>query len=174
MGKLIRRFGKKELCSAGLLFAAAVNIIMYLIRFTPLINNPVVFLVMLLFSGTGQTFLVLEVWALVMDVIDYHEFLSGRREEGTAYAFYSFTRKLGQTLAGVGTNALLGVIGYDVNATQTIGQTAEVNAKLYNISTLIPAIVLTVMFVLLGFCYKLSKKRLEELHAQMDQQAELP
>ena len=174
MGKLIRRFGKKELCSAGLLFAAAVNIIMYLIRFTPLINNPVVFLVMLLFSGTGQTFLVLEVWALVMDVIDYHEFLSGRREEGTAYAFYSFTRKLGQTLAGVGTNALLGMIGYDVNATQTIGQTAEVNAKLYDISTLIPAIVLTVMFVLLGFCYKLSKKRLEELHAQMEQQAELP
>lgn len=174
MGKLIRRFGKKELCSAGLLFAAAVNIIMYLIRFTPLINNPVVFLVMLLFSGTGQTFLVLEVWALVMDVIDYHDFLSGRREEGTAYAFYSFTRKLGQTLAGVGTNALLGVIGYDVNATQTIGQTAEVNAKLYDISTLIPAIVLTVMFVLLGFCYNLSKKRLEELHAQMDQQAELP
>ncbi len=167
MGKLIRRFGKKELCSVGLAFAAVVNIGLYLLKFTSLVQNPYVFLVLLLFSGAGQTFLVLEVWALVMDVIDYHEYLSGRREEGTAYAFYSFTRKLGQTLAGVGTNVLLGVIGYNVDATETTGQTSEVVAKLYDISTLIPAIVLTVMFVLLAFCYKLSKKRVEELHEQL-------
>ncbi len=172
MGKLIRKYGKKELCSVGLAFAAVVNVGLYLLKFTALVKNPYVFLALLLFSGAGQTFLVLEVWALVMDVIDYHEYLSGRREEGTAYAFYSFTRKLGQTLAGVGTNILLGVIGYNVDATETTGQTAEVVAKLYDISTLIPAIVLTVMFVLLAFCYKLSKKRLEELHAQMEERRE--
>lgn len=171
MGKLIRKYGKKELCSVGLGFAAVINILLYLLKLTPLVQNPYIFLVLLLFSGAGQTFLVLEVWALVMDVIDYHEFLSGRREEGTAYAFYSFTRKLGQTLAGVGTNILLGVIGYNVNATETEGQTAEVISKLYDISTLIPAIVLAVMFVLLAFCYKLSKKKLEELHAQMSDAA---
>lgn len=171
MGKLIRKFGKKEICSFGLLFAAIINIVMYLIKFTPIVENPTVFLVLLFFSGAGQTFLVLEVWALVMDVIDYHEFLSGRREEGTAYAFYSFTRKLGQTLAGVGTNILLAAIGYDVNAAAEVGQSAEVIAKLYDISTLIPAIVLTVMFALLAFCYKLSKKKLEELHAEMQERS---
>lgn len=167
MGKLIRKYGKKELCSVGLLFAAIVNFILYFMKFTPLVTNPYLFLVLLLLSGAGQTFLVLEVWALVMDVIDYHEKLSGRREEGTAYAFYSFTRKLGQTLAGVGTNLLLGVIGYDVNITETTGQSAEVTAKLYDISTLIPAFILAVMFVLLAFCYKLSKKRVEELHKEL-------
>ncbi|MCH5198559.1 MAG: MFS transporter [Oscillospiraceae bacterium] len=165
MGKLIRKYGKKELCSAGLAFAAVINVVLYLIKLTPIVENPYVFLALLLFSGAGQTFLVLEVWALVMDVIDYHELLSGRREEGTAYAFYSFTRKLGQTLAGVGTNILLGVIGYNVNSTETQGQTAEVVSKLYDISTIIPAIVLAVMFVLLAFCYKLSKKKLEEMYA---------
>ena len=167
MGKLIRRYGKKELCSVGLLFAAIVNFVLYFMKFTPLVSNPYAFLVLLLFSGAGQTFLVLEVWALVMDVIDYHELLSGRREEGTAYAFYSFTRKLGQTLAGVGTNALLGIIGYNVETADTVGQTAEVTAKLYDISTVIPAVVLSVMFILLGFCYKLSKKRVEELHDKL-------
>jgi len=167
MGKLIRKYGKKELCSVGLAFAAVVNVALYLIKLTPIVNNPYVFLVLLLFSGAGQTFLVLEVWALVMDVIDYHELLSGRREEGTAYAFYSFTRKLGQTLAGVGTNILLSVIGYNVNAAGTEGQTEEVISKLYDISTIIPAIVLAIMFVLLAFCYKLSKKKLEEMHAQL-------
>ena len=167
MGKLIQKFGKKELCSYGLLFAAAINFIMYFIKFTPLVKNPIVFLALLLLSGAGQTFLVLEVWALVMDVIDYHELLSGRREEGTAYAFYSFTRKLGQTLAGVGTNLLLLAIHYDVDAAKEVGQAPEVVEKLYDISTLIPAIVLLVMFVLLAFCYKLSKKRVKELHDQL-------
>ena len=170
MGKLIRKYGKKELCSVGLGFAAVVNIALYLLKFTPVVQNPFMFLVFLLLSGAGQTFLVLEVWALVMDVIDYHEYLSGRREEGTAYAFYSFTRKLGQTLAGAGTNIMLGVIGYNVANTEVQGQTAEVVAKLYDISTAIPALVLAIMFVLLAFCYKLSKKRLEELHAEIQSQ----
>ena len=102
-----------------------------------------------------------------MDVVDYHELLSGRREEGTAYAFYSFTRKLGQTLAGVGTNLLLLAINYDVDAAKEVGQAPEVVKKLYDISTLIPAIVLVIMFVLLAFCYKLSKKRVKELHDQL-------
>lgn len=168
MAKLIRRFGKKELCAAGLAFSAAVNILMYLLRFTPFMSNPYVFLVLVFFSGAGQTFLVLEVWALVMDVIDYHEFLSHRREEGTSYAFYSFTRKLGQTLAGAGSSALLGIIGYDVTSTD-IGQSSEVLNKLYDISTLVPAIILAVMFILLRFFYKLSKEKLAELHNNLEE-----
>lgn len=163
MGKLVRRFGKKELCSAGLAFSAVINIVMFLFRFTPLVSNPYIFLVMTFFSGMGQTFLVLEIWALVMDVIDYQEYLSHRREEGTSYAFYSFARKLGQTLAGAGSSAVLLAIGYDVNATD-FGQNPQVLEHLYDVSTLVPAVVLTLMFVLLAFGYRLSKKNLEALH----------
>ena len=166
MSKLIKKYGKKELCAAGLGFAAVINIILYLLRFTPLASNPYVFLILVFFSGAGQTFLVLEVWALVMDVTDYHEYLSSRREEGTSYACYSFVRKLGHTLAGAGSSILLEIIGYDVNATD-IGQSSEVLNKLYDISTLVPAIILVIMFVLLHFCYKLSKEKLEELHRKI-------
>ncbi len=117
----------------------------------------------------GQTFLVLEVWALVMDVIDYQELLSGRREEGTSYAFFSFTRKLGQTAAGAGSSALLALIGYDVSKVD-IGQNQQVLERLYDITTLIPAIVLLIMFIILTFGYKLSKSRLEELQVQLAQE----
>lgn len=167
MAKLIRKFGKKEICAAGLAFSAVINIILYLLRFTPLVSNPYIFLIFVFFSGAGQTFLVLEVWALVMDVIDYHEYLSHRREEGTCYAFYSFARKLGHTLAGTGSSMLLQIIGYDVNSTE-VGQSPEVLNKLYDISTLVPAIILVVMFILLQFCYTLSKKKLEEMHRSSD------
>ncbi len=165
MGKLIRRFGKKEICAAGLAFAAAVNFIMFFIGFTPLVSNVFVFLVLVFFSGAGQTFLVLEVWALAMDVIDYHEFLSGRREEGTTYSVYSFMRKLGMTLAGFGTNALLALIGYNSSAQ---AQPRAVLDKLYTVTTLVPAIVLSLMFIVLCFCYKLNKEKLDELRAARD------
>ncbi|MCM1114982.1 MAG: glycoside-pentoside-hexuronide (GPH):cation symporter [Clostridium sp.] len=165
MGRLIKKFGKKEICAFGLAFAAVINVIMYLMRFTPLVDNPYVFLALVFLSGAGQTFLVLEVWALVMDVIDYQEFLSGRREEGTSYSFYSFARKLGQTIAGAGASAILGIIGYDG---KLASQPPEVLTKLYDSATIVPAIMLVIMFVLLAFCYKLSKKQLKLLHDKLD------
>lgn len=164
MGKLVHRFGKKEICAAGIGFAAAVNIIMYLLGFTALSANPYLFLILVFFSGAGQTFLVMEIWALVMDVIDYHELLSNRREEGTSYSIYSFVRKLGQTVAGAGVPAILGIIGYNG---EFASQSSHVLDKLYTAATLVPAIILLCMFVLLAFCYKLSKSELKKLHNRL-------
>ncbi len=164
MNKLIDKFGKKELCAVGLAFAAAVSFILYFIK----TSNPYVFLVFTFFSGLGQTFLVLEVWALVMDVIDLHELKTHRREEGTSYALVSFTRKLGQTWAGVGLNALLAVINYDSNASkQGLALSQDVMDKLYDISTLVPAVVLAVMAVIMMFGYNLSKSKLSVMHKEL-------
>lgn len=165
MNKLITRFGKKELCAFGLGFSAIINFILFFIK----TSNPYVFLAFNFLSGAGQTFFVLEVWALVMDVIDFHEVRTSRREEGTAYAFFSFTRKLGQTLAGVGLNALLALIAYDADASKA-GQALapETLSKLYDISTLIPAIALALMFVILFFGYNLSKSKLAKLQEDLE------
>ena len=141
-----------------------INIIMFLFRFTSLATNPYAFLILVFFSGAGQTFLVLEVWALVMDVTDYQELLSGRREEGTAYSVYSFVRKLGHTVAGAGASGMLGLIGY--KGTQAV-QSLEVLSKLYDASTIVPAIILTLMFVLMAFCYKLTKNEVKKLHEKL-------
>lgn len=165
MGKLVRKFGKKEICVAGAAFSAVINFIMYLMKFTPLVNNPYIFLVLVFFSGAGTTFLVLEIWALTMDVIDYHELRSGRQEEGTCYSVISFTRKLGQAAAVSGAATLISRIGY---STEHIGnQSADVLAKLYDVSTLVPAIALTALFIILAFGYKFNKKNLEIMNKQL-------
>ncbi len=168
MNKLIRKFGKKELCAVGMAFAAVANIGLFVLRWTPLSHNPFVFLGFTFLSGLGQTFLVLEVWALVMDVIDYHEVRTGKREEGMAYAVFSFTRKLGQTLAGVGLNALLAFIKYDGELSKQgkpLGE--DVLSKLYDISTIVPAVMLALMAVILFCGYNLSKTKLVEVHEQL-------
>ncbi len=164
MNKLIEKFGKKELCAVGMAFSAVACFVLFLIK----TSNPYVFLVFTFLSGFGQTFLVLEIWALVMDVIDYHELRTHRREEGTAYAVFSFARKIGQTLAGVGLNALLAVINYNSDASangEALPDTVLDN--LYNISTLVPAVVLALMAIVLAFGYNLSKKKLAVLHTEI-------
>lgn len=162
MNRLIGKYGKKELCSFGLAFAAAINLLMYLMKYTSLIGNPYVFLVLVLLSGAGQTFLVLEVWALVMDVIDYHELSTGRKEEGTCYSVVTFMRKIGQTLAGAGSSGFLGVIGYEVGENVVV-QNDGVLQKLYTVTTLVPAMALFAAFILLKCCRELNKDKVETM-----------
>lgn len=64
---------------------------------------------------------------------------------------------------------MLALIGYDVGKVD-IGQNQQVLERLYDITTLIPAIVLLIMFIILTFGYKLSKSRLEELQVQLAQE----
>ena len=40
------------------------------------------------------------VWAFITDVIDYHQYKTGLREDGTVYGVNSFARKVGQACAG--------------------------------------------------------------------------
>lgn len=155
MGKLVKRFGKKEICAWGMALSAFINIVLWLMK----TENPYIFLLMCLISGIGATFFVLEVWALVTDVIDYQEHLSGRREEGTSYAFFSFTRKLGQTIAGV-----LGVYALNIIAYDAKNITTEVVSKMYSVSTFVPAMMFGSIFILLNFLYPLGKSRLRHLH----------
>lgn len=169
IGKLVRKYGKKELCAFGMLFAAIINFIMFALKFTPIVSNPTAFMILLLLSGAGQTFLILEVWALVTDVIDYHEYKTRRREEGTSYAVFSFTRKIGQTLAGVGVPVLLAAIGYNVDSVE---QSEGVVERLYDMATLVPAVVLLVMFFILAFGYKLSKDKLPEIYKELEARRE--
>lgn len=154
--KIVRRFGKKEVCAIGMVLSFAANLVLWLIG----TKSVAVFFALCFVSGLGMTFFVLEVWALVTDVIDYHEILSGQRDEGTSYAFFSFTRKLGQTIAGVLGTGILTFAGYNPE-----NVTAEATKKLYNASTAIPAVMCLVMALTLGVLYPLTKKKLEEMHS---------
>ncbi|MDR0532040.1 MAG: glycoside-pentoside-hexuronide (GPH):cation symporter [Oscillospiraceae bacterium] len=163
LGKLTRRFGKKELCAAGLLLSALVFFLTFALR----LRGAVPYLALCFFSGMGQTCLTMEIWALVTDVIDYQYLLSGRREEGTAYSFYSFFRKLGQTLAGSGGAVALRMIGYEVSSGMGLAQTTQVAAGMYRLATIVPAAACMVMFLLLSFAYPLGKAKLRDMQAAL-------
>jgi len=164
--KLVARFGKKELCGAGTLLSAAAAIAVAVIQ--PGRDQAWLFMFFLLVIGTGYSFVSITVWAVVADVIDYQEMKTGERGESAIYAVYTFSRKVGQTLADTGGMLLIKWAGYnDVNA--NLGYVKGVGERLMVLCTVVPAVVYTLVFVFMQFLYPLSKENLGPVYAFMEE-----
>ena len=152
---LSRKFGKKELGIFGSLSGAIACFLLFIMRtksmWTYIIINVIGFL------GFGVFNLIM--WAFITDIIDDQEIRTGSREDGTVYAVYSFARKLGQAVAGGLGGWALGWIGFD-SAAQV--QTEAVVQGIYNIATLIPAVLYLIVGLSLIFIYPLGKKKVLE------------
>lgn len=157
---LVAKFGKKELASAGLLIAAVVYGVLYLLPNL----NATQFISILFVAMFGYGLFNLVIWAFVTDVIDYHEYLTGLREDGTVYSIYSFARKVGQAVAGGVGAAAIGAVGYNPNLPH---QTASTLKGIHTLGTLVPAVILAVVFLLIVFLYPLNKKRTTQLASDL-------
>ena len=166
--KLGNRFGRREVCSYGVLLAAVFYLILFVLAIFG-VTNVWLYLLACLMSGIGTAFIFLLVWVLATDAIDYNKVTYGLNDEATSYAFYSFMRKLGQTVATILINVPLLVIGYNGSELKTEGLTPERLHTMYNFSVMIPAVLFLLVFLILRFVYPLSKKRVEELQLQKEQ-----
>jgi glycoside/pentoside/hexuronide:cation symporter, GPH family len=153
---LVKRFGKKEVASGGLLVAALVYGVLY---FLPNLTATQ-FIGVLTVAMFGYGVFNLVVWAFVTDVIDYHEYLTGLREDGTVYSIYSMARKIGQAVAGGVGGAAIAAVGYHAGAET---QSAETLQGIHTLATLVPALTLGVVFLMIVFLYPLNKKRTAQL-----------
>lgn len=159
--KLVKRFGKKELAGFGSMFAAAAAILCFIIKPKP--DQPWIFMVTLFIIGFGYSFVSITNWAVVADVIDYQYVKTGIRSESAIYAVYTFSRKLGQTIADYVGLMLLNHVGYTKEMAQ-IGYKQGVSEGILMICTLIPAITYTAIWLLYRFAYPLTKEKLEPIY----------
>jgi len=153
--KWVQRFGKKKLCAFGLLISAAGSTAALVLRTT----DPYLFMGCCFFMGLGTTFINMQLWALIADVLDQQELLSRKREEGTCYSLFFFMRKMGQTLAGSGSAFLFDAIGYDKDLPV---QGPSVAQKMYTQATMVPAVAYTLMFLAMMLWYPLTPKKEKE------------
>lgn len=167
--KLVRKFGKKEICGVGMALAAGANLLLFALRGVDLGILMYLFLVLCFISGCGMTFMVLQVWAMATDAIDDIEVKTGTRDDGTSYAFFMFFRKLGQVIAAVAVNAALLAMHYKTGKGQI--QEWSTLTTMYDLATLIPAVMFGVMAVILLIVYPLGKKKVAQL--QIDKEAKL-
>ena len=132
------------------------------------ISNVWLYLAACLMSGIGTAFLFLLIWALATDAIDYNKVSFGLNDEATSYAFYSFLRKLGQTVATILINAPLLRIGYSGSKLNTEGLTEAALKSMYHSSVMIPAVLFLLVFLLLRFVYPLGKKEIDALQLEKE------
>ena len=165
--KLGNKFGRKEVCSLGMLIAAVFYIILFLLSLIG-VTSVWLYLIANLMAGIGTAFLFLLVWVLATDAIDYNRVTYGLKDEATSYAFYSFMRKLGQTVATVLINVPLLRIGYNGSELKTEGLSASALKTMYNFSVMIPAVLFLLVFILLKFVYPLDKKRIDKLQEEKE------
>ena len=151
---LANRYGKAEVSVVSNLAAAAVCIILLILRPA----NVWVYVVFQMMIYFGMGIFTMVSWALITDVIDYSELKNGIREDGTVYALYSFARKLGQAASAGLSGWLLSLVGY----TQASAFDADVVSGIFTIANLVPAIGFVLLASVLWFWYPLHKKQVEE------------
>lgn len=159
--KMVRKFGKKEICGVGMILAAVANLGMFALRGVDPGILAYLFMVLCFVSGMGLAFIILQVWSMATDAIDEIEIKTNRRDDGTAYSFFMFFRKLGQVIAAVAVNGALLAMNYD--NTKGAIQTSENLAVMYDLATIIPAVLFGLMAVVLLVWYPLSKKKVARL-----------
>ena len=159
--KMVRKFGKKEICGVGMILAAVANLGMFALRGVDPGILAYLFMVLCFVSGMGLAFIILQVWSMATDAIDEIEIKTNRRDDGTAYSFFMFFRKLGQVIAAVAVNGALLAMNYD--NTKGAIQTSENLTVMYDLATIIPAVLFGLMAVVLLVWYPLSKKKVAQL-----------
>ena len=165
--KIVNKYGKKEASVVGTVVSLVGGLLMLVF---PLVANKGLALIMFMVSqcifGIGMGVYTCVSWALMADAIDYNEWKTGKREEGTVYSLHSFFRKLAQ---GVGPSIVLlimGMLGY-VSDLGTGGQSA---ATSYNMCWLVGGLYMfsaVVQFIGIALIYNLDKKTLAQMNAEI-------
>lgn len=91
----VRRFGKKKVYIGGLLIWVLGDLLNYFFG-----GGSVSFVAFSCLAFFGSAFVNSLNWALVSDTVEYGEWRTGVRSEGTVYTGFTFFRKVSQALAG--------------------------------------------------------------------------
>lgn len=157
--KLVKLFGKKHTAILGLAVSVCADLINF---FVP--GNVFVFTILASIAFIGISIPNGITWAFVSDAIDYGEWRTGERKEGTVYSLFNFSRKLAQSLSGFLSGIGLSIIGYVPNATQKAGTLLGIKAILL----LYPAAALTAAILILGYLYRLTDQKHAEMIAEIE------
>ncbi len=152
---IARTVGKKEASAVGCIAAGIAFFILYFLH----VENMWVFILISTLGYIGFGFFNLVIWSIITDVIDNQEVKTGKREDGTIYAIYSFARKIGQAAAGGLGGFALAMTGFDESMQV---QTQAVVDGIYDVATLYPAIIYVSVGLVLIFVYPLGKKQVQE------------
>lgn len=156
MPALRKRFSLKSIYIGAALLGAALHGIFYLAGY----GNIYVLLAMLVLIGLPLGIFNVITYALVADSVDYLEYKTGKRSEGTCFAMQTFISKLTAGISTYITSLVLSIVGF-VQPINDVAQaqTPEVRRGIFIMITLVPLVGLVLAAVPMAFNDYTGKKK---------------
>ncbi|MBE6978847.1 MAG: hypothetical protein E7431_00505 [Ruminococcaceae bacterium] len=112
--KMAKKFGLEGFIRHGLMIGTILYVALFVMHLV--MNVPaVVHLVWSAVAGSFVSISTQQQYGLVGESIDYNEYLTGKRTEGSIYGTFSLSRRVGTTIGNSLGVLMLGWIGYDAN-----------------------------------------------------------
>lgn len=159
--KLVAKFGKKATLMAAIVSSTIFSVIPVVME----IKNVYIYSALVVLGTIGQTVFTMLIWALVTDCLDYSEWKFNERSDGSMYSLYTFSRKIGSTIASTGVSFGLAVIGF-VSGSNVV-QTAEAVNGIYFLVNIIPVVTCALELIGVGLIFNLNKETTEQMYAEL-------
>ena len=164
IGKLTKKFGKKKVIVAAMLIGAVSGIVSLFMPITLDTKGMVVYVCCLMGLNLGNSGFQISVWAIVADCIEVSYRKTGKSEEGSLYAIYSFFRKLaqgiGQAVVALGLSSIGFVEGENAVQPESFGKDVKM---LYFVVLAVGSLI---AFLAMKFIYNIDKKEEDEFALQ--------
>ena len=159
--KLVAKFGKKATLMAAIISSTIFSVIPVVME----IKSVYVYSALVVLGTIGQTVFTMLIWALVTDCLDYSEWKFHERSDGSMYSLYTFSRKIGSTIASTGVSFGLAAIGF-VSGSNVV-QTAEAVNGIYFLVNIIPVVTCALELIGVGLIFNLNKETTERMYAEL-------
>lgn len=159
-----KKIGKKKLLAASYIISIIGLFGMYI---APESSVTAVF-VFRFISGFGATLIMGLIWNMAPDVIDYGEYVSGRRLSAITYAIIGFFFKLGNALAGIIPSIIMDRTGYQANMSQTASALFGIKFSLIGVP-----LILSILVLIPIFAYKLDGRESQKIAQVLHERREL-
>ncbi len=161
VGKITAKFGKKKVIVSCMLVGALSGVVSLFVPMTADIKGMLLYIVCLMGLNIGNAVFQISVWAIVADCIEVSYRKTGKSEEGSLYALYSFFRKLAQ---GIGQAVVSwGLIAIGFVEGENAVQSADFGDKVKNLYFIVLAAGSLIAFLSMAFIYNIGKKEEDEL-----------
>ena len=167
--KMVAKFGKKELATFGSICSMAAGLGLFIVIPDNTSLDLILYIVFQLIFSLGLGIYSTVSWAMMGDAIDYNEWKTGAREEGTVYSLHSFFRKLAQGVGPALVLVIMVALGYVGENEGNQLWNVAVNMRYLVAATYMVSAVL--QFIGLGLVYNLDKKTLDKMNAELGRES---
>ncbi len=154
-----KKFGKKGTVIIG----KAVTILSLLILLFFNYMSSVVLIISAAVSGVGLALNNITTFSMLADTIEFGQWRTGLRTEGTLYSINGFAVKVGMAAAGIVGGIILTMIGYEEMAVQP-----EATLNGIEFGFIMFPIILECISLLLMLLYPLTEKKYQEIITELD------